>query len=149
MFSEINIPQLPESTVEAKISNIYVTKGQAVNVDDILFDVETDKVVLEVCASSNSVVEQIHVSVGDHVSSNQVVISLRERQSTDSEPNTQENMDRVEDAPEHLQKDDSDRLLLEEVVGNSLFNRRGAISGIIGLVAGGAIGVIATVVIIG
>ena len=50
MNSDVLIPHLPEPTMSALATKIYVTEGQHVKKDDTLLDVETDKVVLEIVA---------------------------------------------------------------------------------------------------
>jgi len=56
MNSDVLIPHLPEPTMSALATKIYVTEGQHVKKDDTLLDVETDKVVLEIVAMANGVV---------------------------------------------------------------------------------------------
>jgi len=148
VHTEILIPTLPESTVHAEISRIYVNEGQVVSSGDVLFDVETDKVVLEVPTSENGIIDNFNISQGDQVSSEQVAMSLRKQQSTDA-PAEAKKVERVEFIQEKLVKDDSGRVLLEEVVGNSLFDQRGVICGIIGLIIGIVLGALATAVVLG
>ena len=64
MPTEIKTPEFPESTKSAEITNIYVNQGQFVESDDVLFDVETDKVVLEVVAPGNGVIEELNIAHG-------------------------------------------------------------------------------------
>ncbi|NNG42784.1 hypothetical protein HJP15_07610 [Pseudoalteromonas sp. NEC-BIFX-2020_002] len=77
MNREIKIPTLPESVATAKITNLYVNEGQIVYVDDVLFDVETDKVALEVMADCNGLVENLTITNGDHVKAEQVVMTVQ------------------------------------------------------------------------
>jgi len=119
-----------------------------VHVGDVLFDVETEKVVLEVVADYSGVIENITVSTGDHVSSEQVVMTLKESDVKET-PKRRDNVEYVEVIKEKLVKDDSGRVLLEEIVGNSLFDNRGLICGVVGLIIGLVIGVLGTAIIIG
>ena len=148
MYSEIIIPKLPESTINAEISNIYVNEGQTVKSGDVLFDVETDKVVLEVPCSEDGIIEKFNISLGDSVSSEQIAMLLKQHQSTDVPVDSKEVL-RVEYIQEKLVKDDSGRVHLEEVIGNSLFDKRGIICGFIGLIIGITIGVLGTAVMLG
>ena len=148
MHTEILIPILPESTTDAEISNIYVNEGQAVKSGDVLFDVETDKVVLEVPCSEDGIIEKFNISLGDSVSSEQIAMLLKQHQSTDVPVDSKEVL-RVEYIQEKLVKDDSGRVHLEEVVGNSLFDKRGVICGCIGLIIGITLGVLGTAVMLG
>ena len=76
MNSDVLIPHLPEPTMSALVTKIYVTEGQHVKKDDTLLDVETDKVVLEIVAMANGVVTKININEGEQVSSNQVVMQF-------------------------------------------------------------------------
>ena len=146
MLTEIVIPELPESTAQAEISRIYVNEGQAVCAGDVLFDIETDKVVLEVTTSEDGIIEKSNISQGEYVSSCQVAMLLKV-QHTEA-PDKSKEINHGEYVQEKLVKDDSERVLLEEVVGNSLFNKRGIICGIIGLIIGIACGVLGTMIIL-
>jgi pyruvate/2-oxoglutarate dehydrogenase complex dihydrolipoamide acyltransferase (E2) component len=148
VHSEILIPKLPESTINAEISNIYVNEGQAVKSGDVLFDVETDKVVLEVPCSEDGIIEKFNISLGDSVSSKQIAMLLKQQQPTDVPVEAKEVI-RVEYIQEKLVKDDSGRVHLEEVVGNSLFDKRGIICGCMGLIIGITFGVLGTAVMLG
>ena len=83
MNREVKIPTLPDSVATAKITNLYVNEGQLVYEGDVLFDVETDKVVLEVMADCNGIIESITIANGDHVDADRVVMTVK--QLTDSE----------------------------------------------------------------
>lgn len=148
MNTEIKIPQLPESTNSANITRIYVNEGQEVEYDQALFDIETDKVVLEVISPSAGIVECFKISQGEHVVSEQLAMNLRVKRSSDT-PVESKKIEYIETIVEKKVKDDSGRLLLEETIGNSLFDKRGQICGLFGLVIGVIIGVIGTVVVLG
>ena len=147
MQSDVSIPELPASVQFAEIANIHVKVGQQVKAGDILFDVETEKVVLEVEAYQNGIIETISVSNGDHVSSEQVVMSLVVNENQEI-PTQKSEVEYVEHITEKRTEDDSGRVLLEQVVGNSLFDKRGLICGSIGLIIGLFFGVLATVILI-
>ncbi|MGS0535422.1 biotin/lipoyl-containing protein [Pseudoalteromonas sp. SaAl2] len=78
MNKEVKVPTLPDSVTTAKITNLYVNEGQLVYVDDVLFDVETDKVVLEVMADCNGIIENITIANGDAVTCEQVVMTVKQ-----------------------------------------------------------------------
>ncbi|WP_218398055.1 biotin/lipoyl-containing protein [Alteromonas lipotrueae] len=148
MNTEIKIPQLPESTNSANIIRIYVNEGQEVEYDQALFDIETEKVVLEVVSPSAGVVEGFNISQGEQVVSEQVAMNLRVKANSDT-PAESKKIEYIETIVEKKVKEDSDRLLLEETIGNSLFDKRGQICGLFGFVIGIIIGVIGTVVVLG
>ena len=56
---EVKVPVLPESVSEATLVNWHKKVGDAVNRDENLVDVETDKVVLELPAPAAGVLTEI------------------------------------------------------------------------------------------
>ncbi len=67
MTIEIKVPALGESVSEASIAKIYKKIGEAVKADELIFELETDKVTLEVNAPSNGNISQLKVNEGDSV----------------------------------------------------------------------------------
>jgi len=62
---EILMPQLGETVAEGKITTWFKSVGDAVKPGDNLFEIETDKVSMEVPATSAGVLEQIRVGAGE------------------------------------------------------------------------------------
>ena len=73
MSIEIKVPELPESVADAVVANWYKKVGDAINVDEVLVDLETDKVILEVPTIKQGVVKEILFSVGDTVTAGQLL----------------------------------------------------------------------------
>ncbi len=72
-MAEINAPAFPESVADGTIVEWHVSEGQEVNRDDLLAEIETDKVVLEVVAPDDGVVTKIVKQVDDIVESNDLI----------------------------------------------------------------------------
>jgi len=72
-MAEIKAPVFPESVADGTIVEWHVTEGQQVNRDDLLAEIETDKVVLEVVAPDNGVVTKIVKQVDDVVLSDELI----------------------------------------------------------------------------
>lgn len=70
---EIKVPVLPESVADATIATWHVKPGEAVSRDQVLVDIETDKVVLEVVAQSDGVMGEIVHAEGATVLAEQVI----------------------------------------------------------------------------
>ena len=70
---EVKVPQLSESVSEATLLQWKKKVGEAVAVDEILIEVETDKVVLEVPAPADGVLKEIKFEVGSTVTSSQLL----------------------------------------------------------------------------
>jgi 2-oxoglutarate dehydrogenase E2 component (dihydrolipoamide succinyltransferase) len=73
MSIEIKVPELPESVSDAMIANWYKQIGESINADEVLVDLETDKVILEVPVIKQGVVKEILFSVGDTVTAGQLL----------------------------------------------------------------------------
>jgi 2-oxoglutarate dehydrogenase E2 component (dihydrolipoamide succinyltransferase) len=82
MAIEIKVPQLPESVADATLVTWHKQAGQAVNRDENLADLETDKVVLEVPAPVNGVLKELRIVAGTSVTSGQVLAVLEEGAAT-------------------------------------------------------------------
>jgi len=78
MTTEIKVPVLPESVADATIATWHVKAGDTVSRDQNLVDIETDKVVLEVVATSDGVITEISQEEGATVLGEQVIAILSE-----------------------------------------------------------------------
>ncbi|AHF68224.1 MULTISPECIES: 2-oxoglutarate dehydrogenase complex dihydrolipoyllysine-residue succinyltransferase [Pseudomonas syringae group] len=76
MAIEIKAPSFPESVADGTISKWHKQPGEAVKRDELLVDIETDKVVLEVLAEADGVLASIVKGEGDIVLSNEVIATL-------------------------------------------------------------------------
>ena len=77
-MTEIKVPQLGESISEATIASIVKKAGSSVKTDELIVELETDKVTLEINAPCNGVVEVISVNEGDTVTVGQVIGQIKE-----------------------------------------------------------------------
>ncbi len=77
MSIEIFVPDLPESVADATIATWHKKVGESVERDEVLVDIETDKVVLEVPAPDNGVVEAIIELEGATVLSKQLLAKIK------------------------------------------------------------------------
>lgn len=68
MTIEITVPSLGESVSEATIAKWHKKQGDVVKVDELLLELETEKVTLEVNAVSSGVISKIFKNEGDTVS---------------------------------------------------------------------------------
>jgi 2-oxoglutarate dehydrogenase E2 component (dihydrolipoamide succinyltransferase) len=73
---EVKVPQLSESVAEATMLQWKKKVGDAIAVDEILIEIETDKVVLEVPAPSAGVLTELLVPDGGAVGSDQVIAKI-------------------------------------------------------------------------
>ncbi|MDP4801006.1 MAG: dihydrolipoamide succinyltransferase, partial [Burkholderiaceae bacterium] len=68
-IQEVKVPQLSESVAEATLLEWKKKPGDAVKADEILIEIETDKVVLEVPAPASGVLTEILRTDGSTVAS--------------------------------------------------------------------------------
>ncbi|OYT88336.1 MAG: dihydrolipoyllysine-residue succinyltransferase [Burkholderiales bacterium PBB6] len=73
---EVKVPQLSESVAEATLLTWKKKPGEAVAIDEILIEIETDKVVLEVPAPAAGVMAALVVADGGTVVSDQVIAQI-------------------------------------------------------------------------
>lgn len=87
MSIEIKVPALPESVADATILEWHKAPGEPVKRDENLVDLETDKVVLEVPAPADGILESIIANVGDLVTDEDVLaVFLAQAIETAAEP---------------------------------------------------------------
>ncbi|GAK86973.1 dihydrolipoamide succinyltransferase component [Vibrio ponticus] len=77
MTIEILVPDLPESVADATVATWHKQPGDTVERDEVLVDIETDKVVLEVPAPEAGVLEAILEEEGATVLSKQLLAKLK------------------------------------------------------------------------
>ncbi|MFZ3193189.1 MAG: 2-oxoglutarate dehydrogenase complex dihydrolipoyllysine-residue succinyltransferase [Moraxellaceae bacterium] len=73
MAVEIKAPVFPESVADGTVAAWHKKVGEAVKRDEVIADIETDKVVLEVVAPADGVLTSIAKAEGDTVLSNEVI----------------------------------------------------------------------------
>ncbi|WP_338562220.1 2-oxoglutarate dehydrogenase complex dihydrolipoyllysine-residue succinyltransferase [Erwinia sp. E_sp_B04_8] len=78
---DILVPDLPESVADATVATWHKKPGDTVQRDEVLVEIETDKVVLEVPASADGVLEAILEDEGATVTSRQALGRLKEGNS--------------------------------------------------------------------
>lgn len=83
MTIEILVPDLPESVADATVATWHKKVGDAVKRDEVLVEIETDKVVLEVPAQADGVVAEITEAEGATVVSKQLLGKLSTAQAGD------------------------------------------------------------------
>ena len=73
---EVKVPQLSESVAEATLLQWKKKPGDAVAMDEILIEIETDKVVLEVPAPADGVMAELVVADGGTVTADQLIARI-------------------------------------------------------------------------
>jgi 2-oxoglutarate dehydrogenase E2 component (dihydrolipoamide succinyltransferase) len=86
MAIEIKAPQFPESVADGTIATWYKKVGEAVSRDELIVDIETDKVVLEIVAPEDGVISEIIKGEGDVVLSLELIAMFTAGASASAAP---------------------------------------------------------------
>ena len=76
MNVDIKVPILGESIVEGTLARWHKKVGEAINAGEIIADLETDKVNIEVSASAAGVITALHKNEGDNVAVGELIASI-------------------------------------------------------------------------
>jgi predicted nucleotide-binding protein len=76
MLVDLRVPELAESVTEAAICTLNVAEGDRVEVDQIVCEVETDKVVFEIPATEAGTVRNLRVKTGQQVKSEELLLQI-------------------------------------------------------------------------
>ncbi|NWN90697.1 2-oxoglutarate dehydrogenase complex dihydrolipoyllysine-residue succinyltransferase [Marinobacter adhaerens] len=117
MSTEIKAPVFPESVAEGTVATWHKQPGEACSRDDLIVDIETDKVVLEVVAPADGVIEEIVKNEGDTVESGEVVGTFKEgakgeAPAAESKEDSAESSSEDSEAKEEKEKKGSDEPIL-------------------------------------
>ena len=86
MKIEIKSPTFPESVADGTIANWLKKEGENISQDEVIAEIETDKVVLEVLAQSDGKIMKIFKSEGETVTSSEVIGEYEEGESLSDVP---------------------------------------------------------------
>jgi len=98
MTIEIKVPTLGESVSEASIAKLYKNIGDFVKADELIIELETDKVTLEVNAPSNGTITDIKIKQGDNVKVGDVVAILKEGGASNNKSESKDSNHSIENS---------------------------------------------------
>lgn len=107
MATDIKAPQFPESVADGTVATWHKKEGEAVKRDELLVDIETDKVVLEVVAPSDGVMAKILKDEGETVESQEVLGQLDAGATASDDAEAAKDDDSGEPAKDKAAKDES------------------------------------------
>lgn len=113
MAVDIKSPQFPESIFEGTLSSWLKKEGQEIKQDEVLAEIETDKVVIEVTAPTDGIMGKIIVDEGSTIKSSEIIGNYNEQsgasnkvevetKKTESEINTVEEPEQIIEEPKKL-----------------------------------------------
>jgi len=83
---EIKVPSLGESESEATLISWFKRKGDAIAVDDVLAEIESDKITMEITALDAGVLKDVKADIGEVVTPGQVIGLIEEGESAAPAP---------------------------------------------------------------
>lgn len=117
MSIEIKAPTFPESVQEGNIATWHKQPGESVMRDELLVDIETDKVVLEVVAPADGTLEEVLKAEGDVVLSNEIIARIAAGEAKATTP--------AEAAPVSTTTDDNQGEKIASPAARKLADERG------------------------
>ena len=123
MTVQIKVPSLGESVTEATIAKWYKKKGDAIKKNEVLIELETDKVALEVSAEADGVLEEVLFNEGDTVGIGAILGSIKEGAATNTIEKKQEVKSETASKPaivESSKKEELSPAVRKMVVENNL-----------------------------
>ncbi len=108
MSTDIKAPQFPESVQDGSVATWHKKVGEFVSRDELLVDIETDKVVLEVVAPADGSLTEILKDEGDTVQSQEVLAKFKEGSSGDSDDSDKEKKSEKDKDSKKEEKDEKE-----------------------------------------
>ena len=99
MTTEVKSPTFPESVADGTIANWVKKEGEIVHQDEVIAEIETDKVVLEVLAPFDGLISKIHKPAGEIVQSAELIAEFK-KASDQPKDNSSSEIDKSQD--QHL-----------------------------------------------
>jgi 2-oxoglutarate dehydrogenase E2 component (dihydrolipoamide succinyltransferase) len=90
MSERILVPALGESVTEATVAKWLKNEGDKVNIDEAIVELETDKVNVEVPATSNGTIEKISVKEGQTVNVGALLGTIAQLKSSEANISSEE-----------------------------------------------------------
>ena len=76
MLKEILLPDLGEGISSADVSEVLVSPGDRVSVDDIILVLESEKASMEIPSEEKGIIKKVFVSAGDEVKTGEILIMM-------------------------------------------------------------------------
>ena len=76
MLKEILLPDLGEGISSADVSEVLVSPGDSVSVDDIILVLESEKASMEIPSEEKGIIKKVFVSAGDEVKTGEILIMM-------------------------------------------------------------------------
>jgi 2-oxoglutarate dehydrogenase E2 component (dihydrolipoamide succinyltransferase) len=108
MATEIKAPSFPESVAEGTVATWHKKKGDSVDRDELIVEIETDKVVLEVVAPEAGTLSEVLAEEGDTVQSEQLLGRISEGDASGGKEKKGKGDEKKKDEEEDEKKKDEE-----------------------------------------
>ena len=112
MLHEIIVPELAESTVEATVASWLKKEGELITKGDVIIELDTDKVSLEIVAPANGLIQSISKQEGDTVKVGDILGTVDDSKSSPQDNSTnvqvEKSVEIKNDAPKDTTKNSSE-----------------------------------------
>ncbi len=125
MLIDVKVPALSESITDGTLLNWHKKPGELVRRDENLVDLETDKVVLEIVAPKDGVLQEINKGDGELVASEEIIATINDEVKpgqaapTETQTVTAEKITTTEKIPEVLLSPAAKKLVAENNIDPS------------------------------
>ena len=113
MATEVKSPTFPESVADGTIANWVKKEGEKVQQDEVIAEIETDKVVLEVVAPFDGVISKIHKPAGEIVQSAELIAEFEKVSDHSADNEAEQHPEptlKTEIAPEPIASKEEEKL---------------------------------------
>ena len=117
MIKEIKLPDLGEGIDSAEVSEIKVSKGDSIKLDDTIIVLESDKASMEIPSEVSGKVSKISVKVGDEIKTGQILIAVEldnKTKKVDTPPEIKKENPQTENDDKEANIDSNENLKLQE-----------------------------------
>lgn len=97
---EFRLPELGEDIETATVINVYVSKGDSVEEEDSLVELETDKAALDIPSPAKGKIAEVMVKSGDTIKIGDVIVKIDDSGSEASDQDESEDSEEKEEAKE-------------------------------------------------
>ena len=122
-MKEVRVPVLPESISEATVAAWHKKPGDYVDLDDVIVEIETDKVVLEVPAEESGVLTEISAREGETVTEKQVLGMIDNEADSKSIEPKEDSVDKEEAIPAPEANHQEENNNQEELTSKTAFGK--------------------------
>ena len=105
MLHEIIVPELAESTVEATVASWLKKEGELITKGDVIIELDTDKVSLEIVAPANGLIQSISKKEGETVKVGDILGTLDDSKSPPQDNSTNDQVEKSVEIKNDAPKD--------------------------------------------